>query len=99
MKLFFDLSAFLVAIAIFYAAWMWMGVWRFKYPIPVWDVARIFAVAFSVQLVIYVVFSFVLIDIQLRAYMVRTSITVICLSQAIPLTLAFRAWKNGSRAS
>lgn len=97
MQFFFDITALLVALSILYASWMWYAVWRYRFPIPVWDVARIFAVAFSVQLVIYTFFSFFLIDIQLRAYMVRTSIIVICLSQAIPLTLAYRARENEQR--
>lgn len=98
MQLVFDAIAFLVALSILYAAVMWMTVWRIKYPVPLWDVARIFGVAFALQLLIYVIFSFLLIDISLRAYMVRASIIVICMSQAIPLTIAFKAWKHESRS-
>ena len=94
-ELLFDISAFFVAVAILFAIVMWCMVWKVRYPVPIWDVARIFSVAFSIQLVIYVIFSFILIDIQLRSYMVRTSIIVICLSQAIPLLIAYRAWKHG----
>ena len=95
MQLAFDVSALIVVIALLFAIVMWCMVWRLKYPIPIWDVARIFSIAFSIQLAIYIVFSFVLIDIQLRAYMVRTSIIVICLSQGVPLLSAYNTWKHG----
>jgi hypothetical protein len=94
MKLFFDISALLVALSILSAAWMWWMVWRVKFPVPLWDVAHIFSVAFLFQLLIYISFSIILIDIQLRAYLVRTSIIIICLSQAIPLWSVYRSWKN-----
>ena len=98
MQYLFDITAFLVSIAIFYTASMWILLWRSKFPVPIWDMARIFAIAFSVQFLIYSIFSFVLIDPQLRAYVVRASVIVICMSQAIPLTFAFQAWKHESRS-
>lgn len=93
----FDVTAFVVALSILFAAWMWGLEWKLRYPIPIWEVARIFTIAFSVQLIIYVLFSFLLVDIQLRSYMVRTSIIVVCLAQAIPLWIAYRTWNHGVR--
>ena len=95
MQIVFDATALAVALSILFAAGMWYSVWKIRYPVPIWDVAKIFAVAFSLQLLIYSFFSFVLVDIQLRAYMVRTSIIVICLSQGIPLWITHKAWKHG----
>lgn len=97
MKLIFDLNALFVVVALLFVVTMWAMVWKLKYPVPIWDVARIFTIAFSVQLAIYAVFSFVLIDVQLRVYMVRTTIIIICLSQAVPLLCAYLAWKHGQR--
>ena len=97
MQIAFDISAFLVAVSILFASVMWFTVWKIRYPVPIWDVAKIFAGAFSLQLLIYIFFSFMLIDIQLRAYMVRTSIIVICLSQGIPLWITHKAWKHGRK--
>lgn len=94
----FDLSAFFTAASIFLAAIMWALLWRYKFAIPVWDVARIFSVAFTLQLLIYLVFSFLVVNIFLRAYLVRTSIVVICLSQAIPLLVAYRDWHHEQRS-
>ena len=98
MQYLFDLNALLVAISIAYVTVMWASVWICKYPVPIWRLAWIFVFAFALQLFIYIVFSFILIDIQVRAYMVRTSIIVICLSQAIPLTIVYKACKNGLRS-
>ncbi|RPI93049.1 MAG: hypothetical protein EHM40_11070 [Chloroflexi bacterium] len=86
----FDLAAFVVALSIIYATAMWWIEWKYRYPIPIQNLARIFAIAFSIQGLIYLVFSFLLIDIELRSYLVRVSISVICLSQAIPLHMAYR---------
>lgn len=97
MNIVFDINALLVDLAILFAIVMWGMVWKVKFTVPIVDVAKIFTVAFGMQLVIYSVFSFVLLDIQLRAYIVRTSIIVICLSQAIPLLIAYRTWKHGQR--
>lgn len=94
MRFIFDINALLVAIAILSAAWMWWLVWRIKYPLPLWDIGLLFAVAFLFQSLIYIVFSFLLLDYQLKIYLVRTSIIVICLSQAIPLWIAYRSWKH-----
>lgn len=91
-QFFFDVTAFLAALSILFAAVMWGSVWAKKYPVPIQDLARIFMTAFLIQLLLYTVFSFVIVNIQLRAYMVRTSIIVICLSQAIPLFYTYRAW-------
>lgn len=91
----FDGVALTVAISIAFVAWMWWLVWRERFPVPIFEVARIFAVAFSIQFVIYVTHAFLSMDFQLRAYFVRTSIVVICLSQAIPLFVAYRTWRHG----
>jgi hypothetical protein len=92
MPLFFDISAFLTTIAIAFAALMWASLWKYKYPVPSSEMARIFTIAFLLQLLIYTVFSFFVVDIQVRAYLVRASIVVICLSQSIPLWYSFHAW-------
>lgn len=94
MQFVFDVTALVVAMSILFAAWMWALEWKQKCPLPIWDLARIFAIAFTIQLCIYSIFSFVLVDIRLRVYLVRTSIIVICLSQAIPLWIAFKTWKG-----
>lgn len=90
----FDGIAFLVAVSIAFAVWMWWLVWKLRFPVPIFEVARIFAIAFAVQLAIYVTYSFLPLDVQLRAYIVRVSIVVICLSQAIPLAVAYRTWRS-----
>jgi hypothetical protein len=95
MQFFFDLTAFIVALAISFAGAMWASVWLIRYPVPIWDLAKIFAGAFVVQLLIYSGFSFIIVDIQLRSYMVRASIIVLCLSQAVPLLYVYRSWKHG----
>ena len=94
MELWFDMTAFVVMLSIVFAAAMWWMEWRYRYPVPVWDLARIFAIAFTVQGLIYLVFSFLLVNIELRSYMVRISIIVICLSQAVPLSYAYRLWRR-----
>lgn len=94
MQLIFDLNALLVALSILFAAWMWALVWRVRFPVPIWELARIFTIALSVQLLIYVVFSFLSIDVYLRVYLVRTSIIIVCLAQAIPLLSVYKAWKH-----
>ena len=99
MQILFDVTAFLVASSIAYATAMWGSVWRLKYPVPLWDVSKIFTIAFSLQLLIYIIFSFIIVDIRLRIYLARFSIIVICLSQAIPLTIAYRVWKHESRGT
>jgi hypothetical protein len=88
----FDLSAFFTAISIAFAAWMWGTVWRYKYAVPIWDISRIFTVAFTFQLLIYIFFSFLLVDVTMRVYLVRVSIVVICLAQAVPLMATYRVW-------
>jgi hypothetical protein len=95
MQVAFDLAAFAVAVALGFVTLMWGLVWWKRFPVPIWDLARIFAAAFAFQLAIYLTYSFLLIDIQLRAYMVRISIIVICLSQGIPLWVAYRTWRYG----
>lgn len=92
----FDLSAFLTALSIFFAAWMWGTVWRYRYSVPIWDISRIFTIAFTLQLLIYIAFSFMIVNISLRVYLVRVSIVVICLAQAFPLLIAYRAWRHGT---
>lgn len=89
----FDLAAFLVALSILYATVMWWMQWKCRYPVPIGQLGRIFAIAFSIQLLIYLVFSFVAVDIEIRSYLVRVSIIVICLSQALPLHVAYIAHK------
>jgi|SRR5690606_33704131 len=91
----FDGIALTVATSIAFVAWMWWLVWRERFPVPIFEVAKIFAIAFGFQFVIYVTYSFLSLDIQLRAHMVRVSIVVICLSQAIPLFVAYRTWRYG----
>ena len=91
----FDGIAFTVATSIAFVAWMWWLVWLERFPVPIFEVAKIFAIAFSIQLLIYVTYTFFALDIQLRAHMVRASIVVICLSQAIPLFVAYRTWRYG----
>ena len=95
MQFLFDITALVVALSILLATYMWGMVWIVKFPVPIWDLARIFMTAFGLQLLIYTFFSFWLVDIQLRAHMVRVSIIVICQSQAIPLLYAYKAWKHG----
>jgi len=97
MQLVFDPYALVVALSILAAAWMWGLEWRLRYPIPIWEMARIFMIALSIQFAIYSLFSFLLIDVQLRVYLVRTSIIVVCLAQAIPLFIAYRTWNHGAR--
>ena len=93
---YFDFTAFLTALSIAFAALMWGTVWRFRYSVPVWDISRIFTIAFTFQLGIYIIFSVLLVDVYLRVYLVRLSIVVICLSQGIPLLAAYRVWtRNG----
>ncbi len=90
----FDLAAFVVALSIIYATVMWWIEWKYRYQIPIESLSRIYAIAFSIQGAIYLVFSFIPIDIQLRSYLVRVSISTICLSQAIPLHLAYKVWRS-----
>jgi len=98
-SLVFDVIAFFVTLSIFFAAGMWVMVWTVKFPLPIWDIAKIFVVAFTIQGFIYLTFSFIIIDILIRVYLVRASIIVICLSQAIPLLITYRAWKHEQRTA
>lgn len=91
----FDGIALTVAISIAFVTWMWWLVWKLKFPVPIFEIARLFSYAFAIQFIIYVTYSFLFLDIQLRAYLVRVSIVVICLSQAIPLFVAYRTWRYG----
>ncbi len=91
----FDVTALIVVFSIAYASIMWWLIWRFKYPVPIQNLAGIFTIAFLIQMTIYIVFSFMLVDIYIRVYLVRSSIIVICLSQAIPLTVALRMRRDG----
>lgn len=97
MQWLFDLSALLVDLCIAYALVMWWLQHRLGFPFPVRTAARIFAVAFGVQFLFYLLFSFVAVDITLRQYLVRMSIVVVTLSQAIPLTVALHAFSAFQR--
>ena len=97
MQFLFDVTAFVVALSILFATVMWATVWIVKFQVPIWDLAKIFMTAFGLQLLIYILFSFWLVDIQLRAQLVRVSIIVICQSQAIPLLFTYKAWKHGTQ--
>ena len=81
-----------VDIAILYAVVMWALRHRIAFPFPLSEAARIFSIAFGVQFLLYLVFSLYPIDIHVRSYIVRASIIVIALSQAIPLTVAYYAF-------
>ena len=94
MQILFDLSAFITFISILFAVTMWAALWKYNFPVPVAELARIFTIAFCIQLLIYAVFSFFIIDIEIRMYLVRVSIVVICISQAFPLLFAFHAWRK-----
>lgn len=97
MQILFDLSAFITFVAILFAVTMWAALWKYNFPVPVAELARIFTIAFLLQLMIYLVFSFLIVDIQVRMYLVRMSIVVICLSQAVPLFVSFHAWHTGKK--
>jgi hypothetical protein len=97
MQILFDLSAFVTFVAILFAVAMWATLWKSKFPVPVAELARIFTIAFCLQLLIYLFFSFFIVDIQVRMYLVRISIIVICLSQAVPLFVAYHAWRMGQK--
>lgn len=94
LQFLFDLAAFVVALSVIYATVMWWIVWTYRYPVPIQNLARIFAIAFGIQGLIYLVFSILFIDIQLRSYLVRVSISTICLSQAIPLHISYKVWRD-----
>ena len=96
MQFLFDISAFVTFLSILFAVIMWASVWQFQYPVPVAELARIFTIAFSLQLLIYMVFSVVAVDLYVRVYLVRLSIIVICLSQAIPISVAYLAWRKNT---
>lgn len=97
MQYLFDASALLVDICIFYVMVMWWLQHRLAFPFPVREAAKIFAIAFSLQFIFYLTFSIFAIEINVRAYLVRMSIIVVALSQAIPLTVAFYAYRNLKR--
>lgn len=92
-----DLSAVVVDIAILYAAAMWMLRHRIAFPFPMTEASKIFAVAFSVQFLFYLVFAIYPVDIIVRQYFVRVSIIAVALAQAIPLTVAFHVYWNQQR--
>lgn len=98
MNILFDLAAFIVLLSIVYVARMWWIEWRDKFPVPIQSLARIFSVAFAIQGAIYLIFSFIAVDIEVRSYLVRVSISTICLSQAVPLHIAHKAWRDGLRS-
>ena len=97
MQYLFDASALLVDICILYVMVMWWLQHRLAFPFPVREAAKIFAIAFSLQLIFYLLFSFFAIEVNVRMYLVRMSIVVVTLSQAIPLTVAFYAYRNLQR--
>ena len=97
MNLFLDVSPVLVDLCILYAVVMWWLQHRVGFMVPIREAAKIFASAFLVQFVFYLVFSIFPIAIEVRQYMVRMSIIVVALSQAIPLTVAFYASKHIQR--
>lgn len=97
MQILFDFSALLVDVCILYAVVMWWMQHRFSFPFPIREASKIFAIAFSVQLIFYLLFSFFAIEVNVRMYLVRMSIVVVTLSQAIPLTVAFYAYRNLQR--
>ena len=96
MQFLFDISAFITFLSILFAVIMWASVWQLQYPVPVAELARIFTIAFSLQLLIYMVFSVIAVDVFVRVYLVRLSIIVICLSQAIPISVAYLAWRKNT---
>ena len=97
MQILFDLSAFITFISILFAVAMWASLWKLQFPVPVAELARIFTIAFCLQLLIYMVFSFLIVDVYVRVYLVRLSIVVICLSQAVPLFFSFHAWHKSKK--
>jgi len=62
MQILFDFSALLVDVCILYAVVMWLMQHRLSFPFPIREASKIFAIAFSVQLIFYLLFSFFAID-------------------------------------
>jgi len=51
--------------------------------------SRIFAITFIMEGFVYVIINFYSVDIEIRGFFTRLMIIILCLSQLMPLTVAY----------
>lgn len=87
------IPAWLVASLMIYTGWIWLASRKHKIRMD----SSIFATTFLIWGVVYgVLFQLLSIDIELRGFMSRLMIIIVCLSQAMPLTVSYiRSRKRG----
>lgn len=80
------IPAWVIAVIMLYTGTIWLATRKHRIRMD----SRIFATAFILWGVIYgVLFQFFSMDIELRGFLSRLMIVMLCISQAFPLTVAY----------
>lgn len=80
------IPAWLIASLMIYTGWIWLASRKHKIRMD----SRIFATTFLIWGVVYgILFQILSIEIELRGFMSRLMIMIVCLSQAMPLTVSY----------